>query len=83
MVRDRQWKGIWNIELETAELYDLEKDGAERVEVSRDNPDQTVKLISGAGSWLAACRALEGERGEIQQYDDESLEQLRSLGYLE
>ena len=83
MVRDGQWKGIWNVELETAELYDLEQDPAERDEVSRDHPQQTVERISGAGDWLAACRALDGQRGEIQQYDEESLEQLRSLGYLE
>jgi arylsulfatase A-like enzyme len=83
MVRDGRWKGIWNMETETAELYDLDKDPSERDEVSRDHPQQTVKLISGAGDWLQKCRALEGERGEIQDYDEESLEQLRSLGYLE
>ncbi len=83
MVRDGRWKGIWNVETQTAELYDLDKDRTERVQVSRDNPQQTAKLISGAGDWLEDCRALEGEQGEMHQFDEESLEQLRSLGYLD
>jgi choline-sulfatase len=83
MTREGRWKAIWNVELQTAELYDVDTDREERIEMSRENPQQTQKFIAAARDWLADCNNLEGRRGEVHQYDVEDRERLRSMGYLE
>jgi arylsulfatase A-like enzyme len=83
MAREGPWKTIWNVELETAELYDLDNDHEEQIEMSRKNPQQMQKSLAGARDWLAGCLALEGQPGDARQYDVEHRARLRGLGYLE
>jgi arylsulfatase A-like enzyme len=83
VVRQEQWKGIWNIEPKTMELYDLTGDPAERTDVSRQFPEVAARLRTHAQAWLNDCRKrlrppieLEGD-----ELDAETTEKLRSLGY--
>ena len=82
-VRQAQWKGIWNIEPKTIELYDLNADPTERTDVSREHPGVAERLRLHAHTWLSSCRArlqppieLEGD-----ELDPETIEKLRALGY--
>ncbi|WP_146526528.1 sulfatase family protein [Novipirellula artificiosorum] len=50
-VRDGRWKLILNKELGKRELYDMEKDWAEKVDVSQQNPEIVQKLVQQLDVW--------------------------------
>jgi arylsulfatase A-like enzyme len=83
VLRQAQWKGIWNVEPRTLELYDLKNDPAESTDVSQQSAGVADRLRSHAQAWLSDCRArlkppieLEGD-----ELDPDTMEKLRSLGY--
>jgi len=80
-MRDGQWKGIWNEELEYMELYDLQDDPHEQVELGAEYPDRVKTMTSRARDWLRDCADHAKPPLELGEIDPEALEQLRSLGY--
>ena len=81
LLRQDQWKGIWNAELESLELYDLDRDPAELSDVSGDQQQLAQSLRQRVAPWLANCRDQATEPGAVEQIDPQTEEQLRALGY--
>jgi arylsulfatase A-like enzyme len=84
VVRKGRWKGIWNVEPKTFELYDLASDPLERHEVSAANPELALAMQVFARVWYKEQAeygtALPQDTGEL---DEETLQNLRSLGYVD
>jgi len=56
VVRQGQWKGIWNDDLQTLELYDLGKDPGEKSDLSESNGKLARQTGQIAWQWLENCR---------------------------
>lgn len=80
IVRADNWKGIWNVEPDTFELYDIDTDPGEQNDVATDHPQRVEEMRSFAREWYAACQA--GQTEDVGELDKETLERLRSLGYI-
>lgn len=85
VVRWKHWKGIWNHEPKTLELYDLSVDKFEHSNRSEEVPELANAMRAYAQPWFETCRmrGRESERRQHEGIDPEVLEQLRSLGYVE
>ncbi len=83
VVREGAWKGIWNVEHDSLELYELELDPAERTDVAAQDPARARRLRDEARAWFEACGAARRTPDSVEELDPESREQLRSLGYLD
>jgi arylsulfatase A-like enzyme len=81
VVRQDQWKGIWHDELGTLELYDLETDPGERLNVRAEHPELGEVLGDRAQAWLKDCWAQAKQPAELGEIDAETQERLRALGY--
>jgi arylsulfatase A-like enzyme len=81
MLRQDRWKGIWNAELESLELYDLQLDHRELSNVSHEQTAMTQSMRRHADSWLKNCWDQATTPGEVEEIDAETEERLRALGY--
>jgi arylsulfatase A-like enzyme len=79
-VRDGDLKAILNVEIGTVELYDLAADPGEQVDLSTRRPEDAARLAAFAAEWLAGCTGAGAGDAEL---DDETVERLRSLGYVD
>jgi arylsulfatase A-like enzyme len=84
VVREGSWKGIWNVEVGTFELYDLSQDPGEREDLSASAGERADEMLRFAQAWLEACEsgAAPGGEGGLEGVDAETLERLRTLGYV-
>lgn len=73
------WKGIWNIEPDTFELYRTDLDPGEKKDLAQSEGERAVRLKAFAQSWFAA-RATEEEAQQLA-VSPEELKRLRALGY--
>ncbi len=62
------------------ELYDLVEDPRERVDIASERPEEVTELVGMLRRWRAGLSATEAEAASL---DEETLEGLRSLGYLQ
>jgi hypothetical protein len=71
--------------LDSVELYDLAGDPAEMVDLSRKQAERTLAMYKFAKEWLAASLADETavEASGLDRLDEETLQGLRSLGYVD
>ncbi len=79
-------KGIWNFELEKAELYDLDSDPHEHLDLSPSNPAAIEEMVATAEAWLTTCRSSTDAAAAVPEAADlseESLDRLRALGYVD
>jgi arylsulfatase A-like enzyme len=85
VIREGGFKGIWNVETQTFELYDLAVDPLEQVDLAEGSGDRTASMQRFARAWLDACTGPEAGQTPVhpEELDEESLENLRSLGYVE
>ena len=84
VVRRGKWKGIWNAEPDTLELYNLAADPDERHDVSAANPDLAMAMQLMARLSFQDCRrnkAAPPRRSD--EPDKETLNNLRALGYVD
>ena len=83
-VRQGEWKGIWNAETESLELYDLGRDPGESEDLSAAEPELVEEMISFAQSQLARCEASATERyrGNELRLDEKTRRRLEALGYI-
>ena len=83
-VRIGPYKGIWNVEPDTVELYDLSRDVQEQINIAPREPALAAQVRALARQWYAGCaeRALkpEGTAGEL---DARTREMLHQLGYVD
>ena len=85
VIRRDGYKGIWNAELQTLELYDLKADPFERSDLADQHADLAGSMQRFARAWLQGCGVGAAEQPAVrpEDLDDETLENLRSLGYVE
>ena len=81
VARQEQWKGIWNDDAASLELYDLYQDPAEKVDVSTKEAEMTQVLSEAAEQWLRNCRARAVADEEAVDMDQETIDEFRALGY--
>jgi arylsulfatase A-like enzyme len=82
VVRSGRFKGIWNAEPGTLELYDLGLDAHEQCDLAGERPDLAAQMRDFARAWLdARSSAGDDSAGTIEQLDERTLRTLRALGY--
>ena len=74
-------KGIWNVEPDTFELYDLKADPGERSNLSASKPEQVDRMRDFAAKWLKTRPKIEKSQ-EDATLDESIMRQLRDLGYV-
>ncbi|HLK20323.1 MAG TPA: sulfatase [Bryobacteraceae bacterium] len=86
---DANWKLIYrengkSVGLNKVELYDRRTDREERTNVAAQHPDEVDRGVSRIGAWMDAQRQMHQAlgRGGKAPLDKETLDRLRSLGYL-
>lgn len=80
-VREDNWKAIWNAEINSIELYDLDADTLEQKNVSGQYPELSARLGAKIDGWLETCLSRQPELDQVEDIDEEAKQQLRSLGY--
>ncbi len=85
VVRKGSYKGIWNVETKSFELYNLAADPKESAELAQKQPELVDEMQQFARAWLTECgqSAPKTPSGSIDSMDNETLKALRSLGYVE
>lgn len=81
-IRMEKWKLVYYEEANEkprVELFDLENDPKERHEISKQNPQVTKELLDRLLNFQG-CRRYETIKKKI---DQRTLEQLKSLGYIQ
>ena len=74
-------KGIWNVEPDTFELYDLKADPGERSNLSASKPEVVDRMREFAREWLKTRPKIEKSQ-ENATLDESIMKQLRDLGYV-
>jgi choline-sulfatase len=88
-IMDGRWKFIYRNKAAKAgvkkvELYDRVSDRCERYDISAQHPAEVEAMVSTLAQWIEAqnkVRSIIGHAGQTQ-LDQQTLERLRSLGYL-
>lgn len=80
-LREGSFKAIANIDIGTVELYDLDTDPGEQDDIASEHPDDAARLGAFAAGWLARFES--GGEADASRLDDETLDRLRSLGYVD
>ena len=85
VVRQGRWKGIWNVEVGTFELYDLSSDPAERTDLSSRQTERAKTMHAFAEAWLKPFRgqADQASPDDGRVIDEQTRRLLRALGYLD
>jgi len=79
-LRRGRWKLIWGEDENRLELYDLQTDPGEKVNLALERPDQAATMKAELQGWLDAQP--EGQ-GRAVSLDPESRRKLEALGYVE
>lgn len=79
-LRRGRWKLIWGEEQDQLELYDLETDPEEKVDLALERADQAASLKAELQAWLASQPA---SRASDVLLDEEARRRLEALGYVE
>lgn len=82
-LRSGRWKGIWNESTDTFELYDLAVDAYEQQNVVADHAELVESMRAYARDWLENCTSARRDALELQELSEETLRNLRALGYVE
>jgi arylsulfatase A-like enzyme len=82
-LRTNQFKFIYNLESLTEELYDLQTDPNEQKNLAKEDRDLTATFVDRMFQWLAEIEAKAATEGKEVIADENMLEKLRSLGYIE
>ena len=79
-LRRGRWKLIWGEDENRLELYDLETDPGEKVDLAKERPDQATALKAELRGWLDSQPV---GQGRAILLDAESRRKLEALGYVE
>jgi len=83
-VTDGRWRGIWNVQGDTVELYDTDADPGEQRDRAGDDPERAAALGALARQWAAGRwpTDLQLEASKTEAMDEETIRRLRAIGYL-
>jgi arylsulfatase len=79
----QRFKLIYNSYTGEEELYDLEADPGERVDLAEREPLWTAVHRQALQRWMLGLRSAELSRAEPAQLDEQAVEALRALGYVD
>lgn len=79
-VRVGKWKLIEGPEEGTLELYDLERDPEERLDLAPEEPNRVSRMKALIAAWRARYDAAAGAAAPLS---DEARERLKAMGYVE
>ncbi|MBZ0111551.1 MAG: sulfatase [Thermoanaerobaculia bacterium] len=82
-IRRGRLKGIANIDLGQVELYDLEADPTETLDLSLGDKATADRFFETATRWLEQCEASRAQGDVESLVDSETRERLRALGYVD
>jgi arylsulfatase A-like enzyme len=82
-VRTHEWKLIENVLLNNLELYNLENDPNELVNLASKYPERCDFYRDKITTWRSSRIRLKKLKEESIPYTEEGLERLRTLGYVE
>lgn len=77
-----RWKGVWNVEHNTMELYDLQNDPKEQRNLARQRAELVEAMRAHAYQWYSQIKKNQQETEDSGDLGDETLEALRALGYV-
>jgi arylsulfatase A-like enzyme len=84
-VRHDGYKLIYDIERETAELYDVRADPREQVDLAEEKLEVVGEMLAELEAWIVynarVATELPRQRAMSQTMDDETRQQLRDAGY--
>lgn len=82
VVRQGAWKGIYNVEQDALELYDLAADPRERINLAGQNAERSAAMLGFAKGWVEACgKGVEAaERRGLEGLSE--ADRLRALPYI-
>jgi arylsulfatase A-like enzyme len=84
VVRHGEWKGIWNAEPKTLELYNLAADPGEQNDASAANPQMALVMELFARQYYEQCTKHAAPLlPRATDLDEETRRDLRALGYLD
>ena len=81
-LRDGKWKGIFNLELDAMEIYDLEADPGELRNLAGEHPELVSSLKDRATTWFKSCVGNARLPDGPAALDEETKARLRAMGYL-
>jgi arylsulfatase A-like enzyme len=84
VIRRGQWKGIWNVELDSFELYDQSSDPREQRDRSAEDAELVSQMLDAARAWYVECGTNAAATREIdEEMDPKTREWLIKLGYID
>lgn len=81
--RQGRWKAIWNAEVETLELYDLDSDPQEKNNISADNPQTVDAFRSQIIRFEKECQIRAATNLILFDRDEDQREKIRAMGYFQ
>jgi arylsulfatase A-like enzyme len=76
-------KGIWNEDVDITEIYDLESDPLESIDLAAGESSLALGVEETAARWLENCRQNMRQIVDNPNADRASLDELRAIGYFE
>jgi arylsulfatase A-like enzyme len=81
--RQGHWKAIWNAEVETLELYDLDSDPQEQNNIGADNPQTVDAFRSQIIRFEKECQIQAATDLILFDRDEDQREKIRAMGYFQ
>jgi arylsulfatase A-like enzyme len=81
--RQGHWKAIWNAEVETLELYDLDSDPQEQNNIGADNPQTVDAFRSQIIRFEKECQSRAATDLILFDRDEDQREKIRAMGYFQ
>ena len=84
-VRLGSWKGIWNVQPDTFELYDLASDPGEQRDIAAEHAELVSQMRAHVKSWYEHCAqvAQRAEGEGLKGVDPRVLRELAAMGYVD
>jgi len=83
VIRKGAWKGIWTDDVGRFELFDLDQDPSEQLDVGLQQPALSSALKNAGRKVLEICRGNQQPVEESMELDDHTRQRLEALGYFE
>ncbi len=75
-----KWKGIVSLDTGEIELFDLDSDGGETMNLSSSRPEHALKIEALINNWVKECRKTAPYN--ISLFDASALKKLKEMGYI-